>query len=274
LTLRQIYDQAYFAYLYFWGGKKSGFINYGYWNDDINRPSNAHFLLFHKLFQLLKSDSPKSILDLGCGFGGASFHLAKITKAKITGITHSKKQIKICQQRCFDFKDRVNFIENDYHTFLNTTDQSFDLIWAVESIYHEKDKKLILEKLKNKLNPGRQLLVVDYYLNPNKGNTEDLQTWFEGYHIGEILTSSTFEKYCSELKFKTKHQLDWSIPILEGSRRIARLGKLSFPILSIFNKINLMSHDFLKGTKASIAQYDLIQRHAWSYKIYVLEKDN
>jgi len=272
LNLRQIYDQAYFAYLYFWGGKQSGFINYGYWNDDTIRPSDAHFLLFQKLFKLISP--PTSILDLGCGFGGASFQFLQKTKAQVTGLTHSQKQIETCEQRCSNFKNQVQFINSDYHKFLDSTEQNFDLIWAVESIYHEKDKKAFLQKLKNQLAPGGQILIVDYYLSSDTEDSTFLKTWFEGYKIGEIITSETFERYAQELGLKIVQNLDWSSHVLEGSKRIKNLGMLSFPLLWPPHKLGLVSKSFINGTKASIAQYHLLKTNMWKYKVYVLEQDN
>ncbi len=273
MNLRQIYDQAYFAYLYFWGGKKSGFINYGYWNDDTNRPSDAHFLLFKKLFELIPTESINSILDVGCGFGGASFEFSQKTLAQITGVTHSQKQIAVCEKRCSEYKERVKFVESDYHDFLEDTTETFDLIWAVESIYHERDKKAFLGKLKKQLSPDGKILIVDYYLTSELTEDQRLKDWFEGYKIGEILSSNTFEEYAQELDLKIIQNLDWSPQVLEGSKRIKNLGLLSYPLLWLSKKLGLVSGDLLKGTKASIVQHALLEARLWKYKVYVLGLD-
>ena len=272
MTLRKIYDQAYLAYLYFWGGKKSGFINYGYWNDETTRPSDAHFLLFDKLFALVQSKRINSLLDLGCGFGGGSLSFLERTRAKVMGVTHSGKQVAVCKERCANFSDRVQFIESDYHDFLTNTNESFDLVWAVESLYHEKDKKAFLQKLESQLNRGGKILVVDYYLSQKESRSEKLNVWKDGYKVGELLTAKDFEEKCIDIGLDITDNLDWSIHVAEGSRRIKTLGRITFPFLFLMNKVGLVSNDFLKGTKASIAQYDLFKSGTWQYKVYVLEK--
>ena len=90
-------------------------------------------------------DGPKTILDVGCGVGGSSRYLQKKYGAKVTGITLSPKQqaqatalsSKSGQAESCDFRvaDALN---------MPFEDNSFDLVWSLESGEHmpEKPKQL------------------------------------------------------------------------------------------------------------------------------------
>lgn len=271
--LQKIYDQAYFAYLYFWGGKKSGFINYGYWKKGVSQTSSAHFLLFEKLFELVSEKKFKSILDLGSGFGGAALAFLKASKANYSGVTHSQKQIELSKQRCKAFLSKAKFYKSDYTSFFKTNRDKFDLIWAVESIYHETNKKQFLEYLHKITNTDGRVLIVDYFLEIDDDNSNKINTWTNGYKVGEIQTADKFHSSCLKAGFKVIKNLDWSTHVLEGSRRIAHLGKWSILPVAVFAKLGLFSNDFLLGTKASIVQYELLKQGKWQYRVFVLKRD-
>ena len=87
-------------------------------------------------------DPPQAILDVGCGVGGSSRYLQKKYGAKVTGITLSPKQqaqataLSKSQPDCtFKVADALK---------MPFADNSFDLVWSLESGEHmpEKAKQL------------------------------------------------------------------------------------------------------------------------------------
>lgn len=106
------------------------------------------------------STSPSSILDVGCGFGGTSRHLArKFPGAKVEGITLSPKQVERGTQLAKEqglgnvsFKV-MDALKMDY------PDDSFDLVWACESGEHMPDKKKYVEEMVRVLKPGGTLVI-------------------------------------------------------------------------------------------------------------------
>lgn len=112
--------------------------------------------------QLKWSGAPanvKSILDVGCGIGGTSRYLAKkFPDATVTGISISDAQIARATQLAkvqgvpnakFELKDALKM---DY------PDNSFDLVWAIESGEHMPDKKRYVEEMARVLKPGGTLV--------------------------------------------------------------------------------------------------------------------
>ncbi len=56
------------------------------------------------------------VLDIGCGWGGLALHLAQHADVNVTGITLSKEQLKVAQERSKNegLSDRARFLFRDY----------------------------------------------------------------------------------------------------------------------------------------------------------------
>ena len=58
----------------------------------------------------------QTVLDIGCGWGGMAFEIAKQTQTEVTGISLSKNQIAYCKRKAKELKldNQVNFELCDY----------------------------------------------------------------------------------------------------------------------------------------------------------------
>ena len=58
----------------------------------------------------------QKILDIGCGWGGMAFEIARQSQCEVTGISLSKNQINYCKKKAKEFKldNQVNFELCDY----------------------------------------------------------------------------------------------------------------------------------------------------------------
>lgn len=78
---------------------------------------------------LLKPD--QNILDIGCGWGGLSLHINKVSGAKVTGVTLSEEQLKIAQNNA-EHNDDVNYLLKDYRAVT----EKFDRVVSVGMFEH------------------------------------------------------------------------------------------------------------------------------------------
>uniref|UniRef100_A0A7S3ZAY1 Methyltransferase domain-containing protein n=1 Tax=Lotharella globosa TaxID=91324 RepID=A0A7S3ZAY1_9EUKA len=99
---------------------------------------------------------PKKVLDVGCGFGGSSRYLAKkyFQDGTVTGITISPNQVKRARELAeeqgvpnanFELKDALA---------MDFPDNSFDVVWAIESGEHMPSKTKYVEEMARVLKPG------------------------------------------------------------------------------------------------------------------------
>jgi MPBQ/MSBQ methyltransferase len=107
---------------------------------------------------------PARVLDVGCGIGGTSRHLAKRLgpKSKVQGITLSPNQVKratelAAEQGVDNASFQVmNALEMDF------PDDTFDLVWACESGEHMPDKKRYVEEMIRVLKPGGTIVIATW----------------------------------------------------------------------------------------------------------------
>jgi tocopherol O-methyltransferase len=134
---------------------------------------------------LERSALPKGseVLDVGCGIGGTTRHLAKNYGCKVTGVTISGRQVEIAkkltleasgaqqegQKDTFKLGDgSVRFIELDAEKmgdFFSTEPNvaKFDCVWISEAMSHLPNKQLFFQNAAKLLNTGGKLVVADWF---------------------------------------------------------------------------------------------------------------
>ena len=98
-----------------------------------------------------------SILDCGCGFGGTALYLAKKFGAGVTGITISPVQVEMANKAASTENVKVKFLLMDAQAM--NIDQSFDVVWSVESISHYQNRESFFASAARLLKPGGTLFI-------------------------------------------------------------------------------------------------------------------
>ena len=77
-----------------------------------------------------------SILDIGCGPGGPTMELARLSAGKVTGVDTHQPYLDRLQGKIDEagFSERVKAVKRSMFS-LNFPEESFDIIWAEGSIY-------------------------------------------------------------------------------------------------------------------------------------------
>lgn len=118
--------------------------------------------------------SAKSVVDVGCGIGGSSRHIARKFNAKAQGITLSPYQANRGNELAIEqgIADRASFQVADALD-MPFDDNSFDLVWSLESGEHMPDKKQFIDELFRVAAPGGRILVVTWVTRDlEEGETE------------------------------------------------------------------------------------------------------
>lgn len=105
-----------------------------------------------------------SILDLGCGLGGPAIRLAQVTGGQITGITLSAVQVDVATRlaEASRLGDRVRFQKADAMA-MPFEDQSFDTVFALESLCYIQDRGKLFKEIARVLRPEGRVVLTDLF---------------------------------------------------------------------------------------------------------------
>lgn len=105
----------------------------------------------------------KMILDIGSGLGGVEIYLAKKYSLQITGIDPVLRLVTIAKAHASkkSLSGTVNFkhITSNNYPFEN---DSFDIVFAKESLLHVENKKDLFKEIFRILKPGGQVIILDW----------------------------------------------------------------------------------------------------------------
>jgi len=209
--IRKQYDGVSPYYQSLWGEH----LHHGYWIRGDENKEQAQVQLIEHLAQAAGLASGRKILDVGCGVGGSSIYLARKYHADVTGITISPVQVEMATKAASTAKVKTKFLLMDAQAM--HLDQSFDVIWSIESISHYEDKERFFASAAKLLKPGGTLAIIDWLKKENlhpaaykkfihpieKGMLVDLRTIAEyrkfmessGLHVTQ---SEVLNKHCAK----------------------------------------------------------------------------
>ncbi|MFI0778060.1 methyltransferase domain-containing protein [Streptomyces sp. NPDC021212] len=139
-------------------------IHFGYWPDPSSSASHADAgeWMTEQLFERLDVSARDKVLDVGCGVGKPTMWLARRSGAIVKGVNISRKQLDIANAsvRSEGLQDQVSFEVADAMN-LPYPDDSFDRVWALESMVHMPDRGQVLREIARVLRPGGRLAIAD-----------------------------------------------------------------------------------------------------------------
>jgi tocopherol O-methyltransferase len=159
------------------------------------------------------------ILDVGCGIGGSTLYLAEKFQAEATGITLSPVQANRATERAQNAQlgQQVNFqVANALE--MPFEDDSFDLVWSLESGEHMPNKQQFLRECYRVLKPGGLFLMATWCHRPVSPTAPEL-TDDERKHLAEIyrvyalpyvISLPEYEAMAVKVGFDNIHTADWS----------------------------------------------------------------
>jgi SAM-dependent methyltransferase len=107
---------------------------------------------------LLNPTDGMRLLELGCGSGAAAYYLASRRDVEVVCVTNSPVQADICRRKSAKVGSRVQVIVSDFD-YLDLPSESFDAIYAIESIGYTKDLDAWLARCWRLLKPGGRLMI-------------------------------------------------------------------------------------------------------------------
>jgi tocopherol O-methyltransferase len=214
-NISRFYDDSSALWEKTWGEH----MHHGYYGEDGKEQKDhrqAQIDLIDELIKWGKLTTTAQILDVGCGIGGSSLYLAEKFNAQVIGITLSKYQVKRAKERALEKggAKNVQFLVADG---LNPPfgEESFDLIWSLESLEHIPDKAGFMRNCYRLLKPGGRLIVATWChrnIPPELNDDEQalLEKIYHAYHLPYIVSVAELEKLAEDAAFKDVNTADWT----------------------------------------------------------------
>ncbi|RLM56020.1 hypothetical protein C2845_PM10G15160 [Panicum miliaceum] len=133
-----------------------------YFPNESSTLEDAEVAMMELYCERAKVQDGQSILDVGCGWGSLSLHIAKKYKnCSMTGICNSTMQKAFIDEQCRENElSNVEIIVTDISKF--EMGRSFDRIISIEMFEHMKNYKSLLKKI-SKWMKEDDLLFVHYF---------------------------------------------------------------------------------------------------------------
>src|SRR4029077_21268527 len=151
------YDIASPFYRSVWGEH----LHHGYWIRGDESKEKAQLQLIEHLAQVANLKPGSDVLDIGCGFGASSLHLAKNYSATATGITISRVQVEMANKAAAAERLDAKFLQMDAEAM--DFQKQFDVLWSVECLSHLQNRERFFASAAKLLKPGGIFALTDWF---------------------------------------------------------------------------------------------------------------
>jgi len=251
--IQQFYDASSGLWEQVWGEH----MHHGYYGPDGNLKKERRQAQIDLIEELLDwagvpdgKELPESyrILDVGCGIGGSTLYLTEKlssapennlrldggvdrnfsrspgqdqteTRVTATGITLSPVQANRATERAkiAGLESNVNFLVADALN-MPFPDESFDLVWSLESGEHMPDKIKFLQECYRVLKPGGTLILATWCHRPvgetagelTDAERRELAEIYRVYALPYVISLPEYEEITRSLPFTNIRTADWS----------------------------------------------------------------
>lgn len=270
------YNTTQVHYERWWDLKRGLSLHYGIWGKDTKNFKQSLENTNRILMELSTISESDKVLDAGCGVGGAALYINENKNAEVVGITLSEKQVAYATHaaKVKNATGKVSFLLMDY---ANTSfeDESFDVVWACESVSTAIDKTTFIKEAFRILKKGGKLILSDFFLSDKDQSDPNswMKKWGDTWSISNFVTSDDFKEKLENCGFNSVKVFDYTDGIRKSANRMYYASILGAIPSETYNLFHPKVSRFAKTHyKCGYYQYKALKENLWLYNIVLAVK--
>jgi len=161
--------------------------------------------------------SNDKVLDVGCGIMGPARNIARISGAKIIGLTINQYQVDRCEElnNASSVSHLLNVQQGDFIK-MSFPENSFDKMFAIEALCHAPNLKGVYEQMYSRLKPGGracfyQWAMTDKYDPSNSEHIKAIEMIEYGNSICQLKTIDEIDNTLQESPLTVIETIDLAV---------------------------------------------------------------
>lgn len=261
-------------YQLIWRLDKVWGIHYGYFEKGEKSLSQAILKMNEQIIKNTNINEESYVLDAGCGYAGTAMYIAKRKKCRIEAITIVDEQVETAQKVIEErgLGKYINVSEQDF-TKTNFGDNTFDVVYGIESVSHALSKKAFLKEAYRVLKPNGVLIILDGFNSKEKAEYSDkekiiMEKFTHGWAVDSLESPRYFAEESAKIGFINQEYRDITNRAIKTSK-ILYVASYPAYVVDFFGRLFKKRTKYSKGNvEGARYQYIGLKKHLWEYGMF------
>jgi tocopherol O-methyltransferase len=274
--IRSYYSETAFDYRALWFDRTNLAMHFGY-HSSPDMPHSEALTNSNKVLADLADIKPgERVLDAGCGLGGSSLWLASNRTARVVGIALGEDQVRDAAREAkrMSLSGSARFLTADF-TELPFPKNSFDVVWAQESLCHAHNKDQFFREAFRVLRRKGRVIIADGFLKRATVSAKEralLRQWYDGWRLAGLWTAAQHANAATAAGFSRLSITDVTENMRASQRLLSERAKRALPVAKLLSVIGVRSAAQDGNVVGALRQYEALKKECWFYGIMLAHK--